>query len=36
VQRLARETLERLHMAVPPKEAIEADEPVNAVATENW
>jgi hypothetical protein len=36
VQKLAKETVARLHMVIPPEEAIEAEEPVNAVATQNW
>jgi hypothetical protein len=36
VQKLARETLERLHMAVPVEEAIAAEEPVNPVVTQSW
>jgi cellulose biosynthesis protein BcsQ len=36
VQKLARETLDRLHLPVPAEEAIEANEPVNEVVTQNW
>ncbi|MFO0811443.1 MAG: ParA family protein [Gemmataceae bacterium] len=36
MQKLARETLKRLQMAIPAQESIEADELVNAVVTQHW